>query len=270
MNVKIEFLCQNKNSSSKMIINVKLLNGDVISLETHIYSEQALCHLLCSDYNEGVIKIHHLHDHENGDKDVFAVFLPVHKRGRDFARVLSKLKRYVDRHLGTAARKQMRSYFRRILRLLLLGDDAVRGDSYVNEHHTALEAFTAFMLDCEIDLLEPSVSIECTNRDIILDCYGQLCRTTTDFDKVITRVCDLKIKDNYSEDYGFFEENRLVTRGRLLATINDVQEIERLANVSEDICQETEEVQPFLTYNQMLWLLKEHMMNDMVVNYDDD
>lgn len=252
-----------------MIVNVKLLNGDLISLEMNIYSEQAVHDSLRSYYNEGFFTIHHLYEHENGDKDIFAIVLPVHKRGADFERVLNKAKRYVERHRQNMARKPMRSYFRRILRLLT-GDDAIRGDSYVNEHQTTLEMFTTFMLESEEDLLEPDVSIECTNRDIILDCYGQLCRTTTDFDKAITLLCDLKIKDNYPEDYGFFVENRLVTRGRLLKTINHFQEIELFRDVTEDICQENDEAQPTLTYNQILWLLKCHMIQDLVVNDIDD
>ena len=104
-------------------------------------------------------------------------------------------------------------------------------------------------------------------RNIILDCYGQLCKTTADFDNVINRICDLKIKDNYAEDYGFLEENHLYTRGRLLNTINDVREIELFADVSEDIAHADENVQPRLTYNQILWLLKDFMRR---VNEDED
>lgn len=238
-----------------MIVNVKLMNGDLISIEMNVYSEQALRDSLRSEYNEGFFNIHPLHEYENGDKDVLAIILPVHIRGHKFERVLRRLKRHAEQeHRDQSHRSTMRSYFRKILRLLS-DDDAIRGDSYVNESETALEAFTTFILECETDLLRSLFGV----RNIILDCYGQLCKTTADFDNVINRICDLKIKDNYAEDYGFLEENHLYTRGRLLNTINDVREIELFADVSEDIAHADENVQPRLTYNQILWLLKDFM-----------
>lgn len=213
-----------------MIVNVKMLNGDLISLEMSVYSEQAVCDSLRSDIPNGFIKIHVLNDEEQKDeKNIFVIVLPIHKRGREFQTVLNQLKHYVENmwvenHVEDEDDRKISntlSYYQQILQLLS-GDDAIRGDSYVNNHETALEVFTNLVLDCESDLFDPFLSV-----NIILDCYHQLCKTTFDVDNVVKRLCDFKHKSveksDVVDDYGdFVYMNRLITCTKLLNMINDI------------------------------------------------
>ena len=76
-----------------MRVNVKMLNGDLISLEMNIYSEQVVrTHL--SSYSSDPVKIVEIEEEEEKDeKNVMAVFFPVHKRAKEF---VTMLKQYIQ------------------------------------------------------------------------------------------------------------------------------------------------------------------------------
>lgn len=236
-----------------MIVNVKFLNGDLFSIEMEAYSQQAVRDFVISTISNtsntsNVIKLIENGKDEKDEKNICVMILPVHKYGKEFLTMIhqstcyscdphdtvdgSLSKRWLEECHACAMENGYESFIEKKKELLYYFDQVmlfvnetndnnhiIRGDSYVNEKETALEAITRVMLDAH-----PLYYLEDTRW---VELYKQLCKTSSSdsLNRIAFRLYnDLQLDFNDIEDV--VSENRIYIRSQFLSIIHSIHSIE--------------------------------------------
>lgn len=242
-----------------MRVNVKMMNGDLITMEMETYSEKTVrTHL--SSYSSDPVKIIDIDEDEDQEQDekkeeknVMVVFLPVHKRGKEFVTMLNQYVTYSyephDLIDGSLSKKWLEecqncaheqgyksfiekksdlSYYFNQLPLFLSysdNDENICGDTYVTAGETALQVFTYVMMACHQEVVQ---------NPICLNAYKQLCKTSSS--QSLTNIAS-HLYDNFRCLGGDIEdvlsENSFMMRGKLLQIIHSVNPLSIFDTIDE-------------------------------------
>lgn len=213
-----------------MLVHVKFLNGDTVVIEMETYSEDGVRVALNFPRHLKIIEEEKEEEEKKEEeetiKNVYALFLPVHESGLAFKTILNQYFQYINEpvlardtmdesHRDNTSRYTY--YFTQVP--LLLSDSGkdgkICGDTYVNEHHTALEFLSDVILNFQhLDM-------------VLLNSYKQLCKTSdsTSLKNIVTRLCSnirttVHVRGDVSDDIeDLIVQNRLELRGKLLCVI---------------------------------------------------
>lgn len=217
-----------------MIVNAKMLNGDLISIEMNVYSQQAVCDSLRSYEYNGFIKIQDLQEYENGDKDVFVIVLPVHQYACEFLAFMEHFRinsfGYPNADMRDWANecKAHASGYEPIIQYfedpyeyceqIKLFIPLLTGDSFVSENKTALEAVTDIFLDAGNELgADPTSSTS-------MIFYNHLCKTSSgQIDNIYHRL--VEHFTNIDRSLHCIEDHLWSTCGNVPALIRVIRDI---------------------------------------------
>lgn len=279
-----------------MRVNVKFLNGDLLSLNMETYSEQNVRkELYASGEHTHAFKLIEVEKDEKDEKekdekekDILVVFLPVHKRGKEFVTMLNQYARYtyephylIDGSLFTQwvdecrncaseqgyesfikKKSELYYYFSQLPLFLSYSDDDgnICGDTYVTADETALQFFTNVIVKCHEDVIQDR---------ICLNIYKQLCvtsQTSQSLTNIASQLYSLDHLVNFTNREGDIEDvltgNSFMIRGKLLQIIHSVKPIvifETIDEISSDELISTFSSVSRLTYTKVLGVLKYYM-----------
>lgn len=255
-----------------MIVNLKFLNGDLYSIEMETYSEQAVRDFVKtvlssskSSNVSNVIQLIETDDEKNEDKNeknICVMIQPVHKYGKEFLEMIKQTvddsyekgdtmdgslsKRWLEECHACATENGYVSFIEKKEDLVYYFDqvmlfvdetneniDIIRGDSYVNEKETALEAVTRLMLEGH-----PAYYLDDPRPvPVYKYVYKQLCKTCSDSDilnRIVSQLCnDFQLDFNDIEDV--VSENRFSIRSQFLSIIHSIHSIEPVFHDVQEI-----------------------------------
>lgn len=288
-----------------MIVNLKFLNGDLFSIEMETYSEQAVREFVRTTIASNVSNVIQLienDDEKNEDKNeknICVMIQPVHKYGKEFLAIIKQTvddsyekgdtmdgslsKRWLKECHACATENGYVSFIEKKEDLVYYFDqvmlfvdetnenieNVIRGDSYVNEKETALEAVTRLMLEGHpVYYLDDPRPVP-----VYKYVYKQLCKMSSSdvLNRIVSQLCnDFQLDFDDIEDV--VSENRFSIRGQFLSIIDSIH------CSSIDVFHDVEEVSfddfisldiQNINHHHIMGLLKFYM-NDKNDDIDDD